>query len=99
VICSKGIEQGSLALMTEELGEIAECVTKGRAVTELSEECADLLILLMGNSIAAGFDLNQAFWDKMAIIESRDALVVEGRVRVTAYQPNTTTERPQDDAD
>ncbi|MGB5707307.1 MAG: nucleoside triphosphate pyrophosphohydrolase family protein [Arenicellales bacterium] len=75
-----------LALMTEELGEIAECVTKGKGRTALSEECADLLILLMGNAISENFDLGEAFWRKMKVINSRDAQIVDGRVRVTAYR-------------
>ena len=75
-----------LALMTEELGEIAECVTKGKPTEDLAEECADLLILLLGNSISADFDLNQAFWKKMKVLEERNARIVEGRIRVTGYQ-------------
>jgi len=75
-----------LALMTEELGEIAECVTKGKTTEELAEECADLLILLMGNAISASFDLNAAFWDKMKVLEGRGERIVDGRVRVTDYQ-------------
>ena len=74
-----------LALMTEELGEIAECVTKGKGREALSEECADLLILLLGNAIAGEFDLNQAFWKKMKVLEGRGERIVDGRVRVTAY--------------
>ena len=49
-----------IALMTEELGEISSCVTKGKGHTELAEEMADLLILLMGTDIAANLDLNTA---------------------------------------
>ncbi len=74
-----------LALMTEELGEIADCVTKGKPREKLAEECADLLILLLGNSIAADFDLNEAFWRKLEEINQRNERIVEGRVRITAY--------------
>ena len=74
-----------LALMTEELGEIADCVTKGKSREQLAEECADLLILLLGNAIAADFDLNDAFWRKLETINLRKERIVEGRVRVTAY--------------
>jgi len=77
-----------LALMTEELGEIAECVTKGKPLEDLAEECADLLILLMGNAISANFDLNDAFWKKMAVLDSRGSKIVDGRIRVTAYSGN-----------
>ena len=75
-----------LALMTEELGEIAECVTKGKGREALSEECADLLILLMGNAISENFDLADAFWKKMKVLEGRGERIVDGRVRVTAYK-------------
>lgn len=75
-----------LALMTEELGEIAECVTKGKSKQDLSEECADLMILLMGNALAADFDLGEAFWEKMQVLEGRGERIVDGRVRVTAYR-------------
>ena len=44
-----------VALMAEELGEIAACVTKGKTKTALAEECADLLILLIGTAVAANF--------------------------------------------
>ncbi len=74
-----------IALMTEELGEIAECVTKGKATTELAEETADLLILLIGTAIAADFDLHQAFWDKMAKLDKRESRMIDGRIRVSAF--------------
>ena len=41
-----------VALMAEELGEVSECVTKGKGSEALAEECADLLILLLGTQIA-----------------------------------------------
>ena len=51
-----------LALMTEELGEISSCVTKGKSRENLAEEVADLFILIVGTAIAADFDLRAAFW-------------------------------------
>lgn len=72
-----------VALMSEELGEIAEAVTKGKGRRALAEECADLLILLLGNAIAADFDLNQAFWQKMEKILQRESRMIDGRVRVS----------------
>lgn len=77
-----------LALMTEELGEISACVTKGKPLGELSEECADLLILLVGTAIAAGFDLNQAFWYKLEKINTRGARMIDGRIRVSEFRDN-----------
>ena len=75
-----------VALMTEELGEISSCITKGKGTDELAEECADLFILLIGTAISADFDLKQAFWDKMDKIMQRDARMVNGRIRVSEFK-------------
>jgi len=75
-----------IALMSEELGEISSCVTKGKSKDLLSEEVADLLILLMGTGIAADFDLNQAFWKKMDKLMQRDSRMVNGRIRVSEFR-------------
>jgi len=75
-----------VALMTEELGEIAECVTKGKSRERLAEECADLFILLIGTAIAAHFDLKQAFWDKLEKVQSRESRIINGRIRVSEFK-------------
>ena len=75
-----------VALMTEELGEIAEAITKGRDKDVLAEEVADLFILLIGTGIAADFDLKQAFWDKMEKIMQRESKMVNGRIRVSEFR-------------
>jgi NTP pyrophosphatase (non-canonical NTP hydrolase) len=75
-----------VALMTEELGEISACVTKGKGREELAEEVADLLILVMGTAIAEDFDLKQAFWTKMDKLMKREARMVGGRVRVSEFR-------------
>lgn len=75
-----------VSLMTEELGEIAAAITKGQGSDKLSEECADLLILLLGTAISAELDLNDAFWRKMERLEGRGARVVDGRVRVSEFR-------------
>lgn len=75
-----------VSLMTEELGEISSCVTKGKSKQALSEECADLMILLMGTAIAADFDLSQAFWDKMEKLMKRESRMVNGRIRVSEFR-------------
>lgn len=75
-----------IALMTEELGEISACASKGKPVEELAEECADLLILLMGTSIAQEFDLKQAFWAKMSKIMQRQSKMINGRIRVSEFR-------------
>ncbi|TDJ65075.1 MAG: pyrophosphatase [Proteobacteria bacterium] len=74
-----------VALMAEELGEIASCVTKGKAKTALAEECADLFILLIGTAIAADLDLEHAFWQKMERLEARDSKMINGRIRVSEF--------------
>lgn len=75
-----------VALMTEELGEISACVTKGKDKHKLAEECADLFILLLGTAIASDFDLRQAFWDKMKKLEQRESRMVNGRIRVSEFR-------------
>ena len=75
-----------IALMVEELGEISSCVTKGKSKESLSEELADLLILLMGTDIAAEVDLKQAFWRKMEKLMQREARLVNGRIRVSEFK-------------
>lgn len=75
-----------IALMAEELGEIAECVTKGKDKGKLAEETADLFILLIGTAIAADFDLKRAFWDKMQKLESRQSRMINGRIRVSEFK-------------
>ncbi|MDH5391930.1 MAG: nucleoside triphosphate pyrophosphohydrolase family protein [Gammaproteobacteria bacterium] len=75
-----------LALMAEELGEISACVTKGKPLAELAEECADLLILIMGTAIAKDFDLNDVFWKKMDTLMKRQSRMVDGRIRVSEFR-------------
>ena len=75
-----------ISLMAEELGEISSCVTKGKDVSELSEEVADLFILLIGTAIAADFDLKESFWKKMEKIMQRDSKMINGRIRVSEFR-------------
>ncbi len=75
-----------VALMTEELGEISACVTKGKDKASLSEECADLFILLIGTAIAADFDLDESFWAKMKKLEQRQSRMINGRIRVSEFR-------------
>ena len=75
-----------VALMAEELGEISACVTKGKHKEQLAEECADLLILVLGTAIAADFDLRQAFWDKLQKVQNRESRMINGRIRVSEFK-------------
>lgn len=75
-----------VALMAEELGEISACVTKGRGREELAEECADLLILVLGTAISADLDLEAAFWKKMDKLSGRESRMIDGRIRVSEFK-------------
>ena len=75
-----------IALMTEELGEISACVTKGKDRDSLAEECADLMILLLGTAIAADFKLDDAFWAKMNKLDLRSSRMINGRIRVSDFR-------------
>lgn len=75
-----------IALMTEELGEISACVTKGKSRDSLAEECADLMILLIGTAIASDFKLDEAFWAKMKKLEQRNSRMINGRIRVSEFR-------------
>ena len=74
-----------VALMVEELGEISACITKGKSEEALAEECADLLILLIGTAISANLDLSEAFWQKMEKIKQRPSRMIDGRIRVSDF--------------
>ena len=74
-----------VALMAEELGEISACITKGKTEEALAEECADLLILLIGTAISANLDLSEAFWQKMEKIQQRPSRMIDGRIRVSEF--------------
>ncbi len=82
-----------VALMAEELGEISACVTKGKDKVQLSEETADLFILLIGTAIAADFDLRAAFWKKMDVLMQRQSRMVDGRIRVSEFRDMSAESR------
>ena len=75
-----------VALMAEELGEISACASKGKGREAIAEECADLLILLIGTAISEQFDLQQAFWAKMERLMQRRSRMVDGRIRVSEFR-------------
>lgn len=78
-----------VALMAEELGEISSCISKGKSHEQLAEEVADLYILLIGTAIAAQFDLNDAFWQKMEKLMQRQSKMINGRIRVSEFRQAT----------
>ena len=75
-----------IALTVEELGELSAAITKGKPIEECAEEMADILILLMGHSIAMEIDLKAAFEKKYQRIMKREALNGRLGVRVTEYK-------------
>ena len=72
-------------LLTEELGEIAACLTKGKSKEQLAVEHADLFILLLGNCIVMDIDLTVAFWEKINKIMERKARRVGKNKRVSNW--------------
>lgn len=52
-----------VALLAEEVGEVASCITKNDG--NLAEEHADLLIVLLGNCVSFGIDVEEAFNRKL----------------------------------
>ena len=79
-----------IALTVEELGELSAAVTKGKPLPECAEEMADILILLMGHSLAMKIDLKKAFETKFAKIMKREALTGRLGIRVTEYKPDVS---------
>ena len=77
-------------LIMEEVGEICECLTKGKSKEQLAEEHADLLILLLGNCIALDIDLEKAFWQKYERIMQRQGIKVGNHIRVTEMKDERT---------
>jgi NTP pyrophosphatase (non-canonical NTP hydrolase)/dephospho-CoA kinase len=75
--------RGRLPLLLEELGEIARWTTRGGG--DISEEHADVLILLLGNAVAMGIDLEEAFVKKAGRILQRKARQVQGMKRVSHW--------------
>ena len=74
-----------IALTIEELGELSAAITKGKPDEEASEELADLLILILGHSLAMKVDLEQEFHKKMDKIMTRKARKGSLGIRVTDY--------------
>ena len=75
-----------IALTVEELGELAAAITKGKPIEECAEEMADILILLMGHSLAMKIDLKAAFEAKYERIMQRSAITGRLGIRVTEYK-------------
>ena len=77
-----------VALTVEELGEFSAAITKGKPVSDAAEELADLLILILGHSLALQVDLESEFHSKMDRIMQRSARRGNLGIRVTEYDEN-----------
>ena len=84
---NKGHDMGyRIALTVEELGEFSAAITKGKPKNNISEELADLLILIMGHALALEIDLEKEFHDKMSILSKRKSKITNLGIRVTDYE-------------
>ena len=80
--------QFRLNLMIEELGELAQAVTRGKSREEIFEENIDLLNLVLGNFVSMNASLKEiekAFWKKHEKIMNRKIRLVNGKYRVSHY--------------
>ena len=79
-----------LNLMTEELGELAQAVTKGKSRENIIEENVDLFNLIIGNLISLEVPLEEfdaAFWKKHEKIMNREKRKMEnGNYRVSEFK-------------
>ena len=75
-----------IALTVEELGELAAAITKAKPIEECAEEMADVMILLMGHSLAMEVDLKEAFEKKYERIMQRPSIKGRLGIRVTEYK-------------
>ena len=83
---NRGHDMGfRIALTVEELGELSAAITKGKPDEEAAEELADLLILLLGHSLAMEVDLEEEFHKKMDKVMTRKARTGKLGIRVTDY--------------
>lgn len=79
-----------LNLLIEELGELAQAVTKGKPRENVIEENIDLLNLVLGNFVSLGISpkkIDEAFWKKHKKIMNRKKKFIEGKnFRVSEFE-------------
>lgn len=79
-----------LNLLIEELGELAQAVTKGKSKEEVMEENIDLLNLIIGNFVSMGVSLEEidsAFWKKHdKIMNRKKKKMANGKYRVSEFK-------------
>ena len=84
---NKGHDMGyRIALTVEELGEFAAAITKEKPLEASAEELADILILILGHSLALKVDLYDEFCMKIEKIMNRPAIQTKLGIRVTEYK-------------
>ena len=84
---NKGHDMGyRIALTVEELGEFAAAITKEKPLEEAAEELADILILILGHSLALKVDLYDEFCIIRDRIMNRPAIQTKLGIRVTEYK-------------
>ena len=84
---NKGHDMGyRIALTIEELGEFTAAITKEKPLEEAAEELADILILILGHSLALKVDLYDEFCIKIEKIMNRPAIQTKLGIRVTEYK-------------
>ena len=81
-----------MLLMMEEIGELCECITKGKSREELEEELADVFILLLGHCVVLDVNLEEVFLRKMERVMNRKAIKVKDGIRVTEFRGEGTEE-------
>ena len=79
-----------LNLLIEEVGELAECVTKGKSREDFIEENVDIFNLIIGNLISEEVTLEEfdkAFWKKHEKIMNREKRTLQnGNHRVSEFR-------------
>ena len=79
-----------LNLLIEELGELAQAVTKGKSKQEIIEENIDLLNLTLGNFVSLGVgpaEIDKAFWKKhKKIMNRKKKKLKNGKFRVSEFK-------------
>ena len=77
-----------LNLLIEELGELAQAVTKGKPKEKVIEENIDMMILILGNFVSMGVtpeEIDKAFWEKVGKIMNRKKKKINGKYRVSDF--------------
>lgn len=79
-----------LNLLIEELGELAQAITKEKPREDVIEENIDLLNLVIGNFVSMGIspeEIDLAFWKKHEKIMNREKRRLEnGNYRVSEFK-------------